>query len=138
MHQKYRLTLVPAPPSKPRDSPLYDSRMGCMLQLLAHQVGVALDIRDCLGFSGAHAASHACSQRPLPNDLYTDLSFDATLGRPEQKPEVIFLFDDMLTTGALYAAMTQKLTQMYPGVEVIGHFIARRVIPNPYMVQTSR
>lgn len=132
IHQNYRLTLIPVPPSKPRNSPLYDARMMIMLKQLTQHVGVALDIRDCLSFSGVHAASHEGPQRPSPDELYSTLSFDPASGRPHELPGVIFIFDDMLTTGAHYVAVTRKLAEVYPGVQAVGHFIARRIIPNPF------
>ncbi|MGX5659324.1 hypothetical protein ACWKWV_06330 [Castellaniella ginsengisoli] len=132
LHQNYRVALIPIPPSKPRDNPLYDARMVAMLNLLAQRVGIPLDIRDCLGFSGVHAASHEGPQRPTPEELYAALNFDPANGRPHHPPGVIFVFDDMLTTGAHYVAVTRKLGEAYPGVQMVGHFIARRVILNPF------
>jgi len=40
---------------------------------------------------------------------------------------VIGLFDDVLTTGAHYRAASAVLQQAFPGVRIIGVFIARRV-----------
>ncbi len=41
--------------------------------------------------------------------------------------QVIGLFDDVLKTGAHYRAASAVLRQAFPGVRVIGLFIARRV-----------
>ncbi|MFA5521221.1 MAG: hypothetical protein WCY98_01845 [Castellaniella sp.] len=131
IHQKHQVALIPIPPSRPRNSPLYDARMMLMLQQLAQHVGVALDIRDCLSFSGVHTASHEGPLRPSPDELYSALSFDPGSGRPDQPPRVAIIFDDMLTTGAHYVAVTRKLTEIYPSIRTVGHFIARRVITNP-------
>lgn len=132
IHQNHRLALIPIPPSKPRHDPLYDTRMVDMLNQLAQLVGLPLDIRDCLSFSGEHAASHEGPQRPSPDELYAALQFEPTAGRPHEPPGPVFLFDDMLTTGAHYVAVTRRLAEVYPGIQVIGNFVARRLIPNPF------
>ncbi|PWF23215.1 hypothetical protein [Corticimicrobacter populi] len=132
IHQNYRLALIPVPPSKARGNPMYDARMLAMLQQLAHHADVALDIRDCLSFSGVHAASHEGPQRPSPDELYAALNFDPASGRQHEPPGVLFVFDDMLTTGAHYVAVTSKLAEVYPGAQMVGHFIARRIIPHPF------
>lgn len=132
IHHNYRLALIPIPPSKPRDDPLYDARLAIMLRQLAGHVGMPLDIRDCLSFSGTHAASHEGPQRPSPDDLYRTLSLDAAGGRPHQPPDLIFVFDDMLTTGAHYFAVMRKLADFYPGTPIVGNFIARRALTGAF------
>jgi predicted amidophosphoribosyltransferase len=129
LHQQYRAALIPIPPSRGRSDPMFDPRMLDMLTLMAEQIGLQLDIRDCLSFSGAFEASHTSVDRPTPDILYDELSFSPSAGRPSEPPGVIFLFDDVLTTGAHYAAATRRLAEAFPGVPVIGNFIARRRIP---------
>jgi predicted amidophosphoribosyltransferase len=132
LHQQHRVALVPVPPSRARNDPMYDPRMLDVLRGISARSGLPLDVRDCLSFSGAHAASHEADERPSPDDLFEDLSFDATAGRPQEQPGVIFLFDDMLTTGAHYVAVHRVLAQHFPGIEVLGNFVSRRAIPNPF------
>lgn len=132
LHAQHRVVLVPVPPSKARSDAAYDGRMNEMLASVALKSGVKLDIRDCLSFSGKYAASHESSYRPTPAELYAELSFESAVGRPQQQPGLIFLFDDMLTTGAHYVAASQMLTQQFPGVPIIGNFVARRIVPNPF------
>ena len=52
LHEKYRVALIPVPPSKARTDPLFDPRMMDVLTTVAKHAGVALDMRDCLGFRG--------------------------------------------------------------------------------------
>jgi len=132
LHQQHRVAIVPIPPSKARADPLFDGRMNEMLTAMAGRTGLPLDIRDCLSFSGAYAASHESDDRPSPEELYAELTFDPTVGRPQVPPGVIYLFDDMLTTGAHYVAAMRKLAEVFPGVPIVGNFIARRRIPNPF------
>lgn len=132
LHADHRVALIPIPPSKARNDPMYDPRMMDMLTQLVGYVDQQLDIRDCLSFSGVHAASHEAQARPTPDELYAELRFDPATGRPNQPPGVIFLFDDMLTTGAHYVAVIRKLAEVFPGVPVVGNFIARRIMPDPF------
>lgn len=132
LHANHRVALIPVPPSKARPDPLYDGRMLDVLNGIESRVKLGLDIRDCLAFSGKYAASHESAARPTPDDLFAELSFDAAAGRPAQPPGVIFLFDDMLTTGAHHVAVTRLLADVFPGVQVIGNYVSRRVLPNPF------
>ncbi|PTB19529.1 hypothetical protein C9I57_17775 [Trinickia symbiotica] len=132
LRRKHRVCLIPIPPSKSRRDPNYDPRMLQVLERIAQNAGLALDIRDCLSFSGRFAASHESDHRPTPDELYDNLSFDKNVGDPAHQPGLIFLFDDMLTTGAHYVAASRKLEEYFPGVEVAGQFVARRILPDPF------
>ncbi len=124
--------LIPMPPSKARIDPLYDQRMVELLNLLAAQVQLPLDIRDCLSFNGRFAASHESDDRPSPEALYEEMHFDPVSGKIGQKPGAIFLFDDMLTSGAHYVAAVRKLEDVFPKVPVLAQFVSRRRLPNPF------
>jgi hypothetical protein len=132
MHQDHRIALIPIPPSKARTDPMYDPRMLEMLTRMAAQVSLPLDIRDCLSFSGQYGACHLNGVRATPDQLYADLTFDLAVGRPQQPPGSIMVFDDVLTAGSHYAAVSRKLRDVFPNVPIYGSFIARRVIPNPF------
>lgn len=129
--QQHRLALVPMPPSRRRDDSLYDSRMLEVVQGIRDRTGVPLDIRDCLSSDGRFEASHETSSRPSPTDLYESLTFDSSTS-PEHPPGVIFLFDDVLTTGAHFMAASARLNEHFPDVPIVGNFVARRVLPNPF------
>ena len=132
LHEQSRVALIPVPPSKARADAAYDARMYELLSAIATKSGVNLDIRDCLSFSGKYAASHESAARPSPADLCEELSFSNAIGRPSKQPGLIFLFDDMLTTGAHYVAASQVLAEHFPGVPIVGNFVARRIVPNPF------
>lgn len=132
IQSKHRLTLIPIPPSKKRSDPAYDSRILDMLHALAQQTKLPLDIRDCLEFSGKYAASHETTTRPTPDELFEELSFNAATGRPDNQPDLIMVFDDLLTTGAHFQAVVRKLKEHFPNATIIGNFIARRIVPNPF------
>ena len=68
---------------------------------------------------------HDQENRPTPEQIQANYAIDHTLQDPD--PRVIGLFDDVLTTGAHFRAASAALQQSFPGVRVIGLFIARRV-----------
>jgi predicted amidophosphoribosyltransferase len=43
-------------------------------------------------------------------------------------PQRIGLLDDVLTTGAHFVAAKHVLSEAFPGVEIVGFFVARRAI----------
>lgn len=132
LREQHRVCLIPIPPSKARTDPMYDSRVLDVLRVIAATTQLELDIRDCLSFSGQYAASHESEERPTPDQLFNALTFEASQGLPQRSPGLIFVFDDMLTTGAHFVAVRRLLTDVFPGVPLVGQFVARRRLPNPF------
>lgn len=116
-------TLVPVPPSKARDHPLHDDRMVRMLRLI--RPNPPLDIRELVIQRGSTEAVHNLPNRPRPEDLEAWYQVDQSLLAPQ--PQALAIADDVLTTGAHYRAMAAVLGRTFPGVRIIGLFIARRV-----------
>ena len=118
---------VPVPPSYAKDNPLYDDRLIRLLQLAGR--GTSMDVRELLILTETMQASHESQQRPNVQELYQRLKLNEELANPE--PASIILFDDLLTTGAHFKAAKRKLLERFPTREVVGIFIARRVLPSP-------
>lgn len=118
-----RVTLVPMPPSKRADDPLYDDRMLQVLRVMDTER--ALDIRELLRVSASTEPAHAMLARPSIEDLVANMEIDDTCAQPT--PTSIALVDDVLTTGAHFVAAKRILTTRFPGVSVRGLFVARRV-----------
>jgi hypothetical protein len=116
-------TLVPIPPSKAKDDPLYDDRVLQMLRELGS--GLQLDIREPVVQMSSADSFHDLSSRPRPDELATRYSLDETVTYPN--PRGIWIFDDVLTTGCHFKAMKLILERRFPGVPIAGLFIARRV-----------
>lgn len=118
-------TLVPIPPSKCPADPAYDPRITQILQ----QIDTAkhLDIRELVCQKESFVASHDTSDRPSPDEIRGRYSINETLANPA--PSSIAIFDDVLTTGAHFKAMKSLLLERFPGVGIVGVFIARRVFP---------
>lgn len=116
-------TLVPIPPSKARQDPLYDDRMTKVLNGISAHVGFACDVRELIIQSISYEPAHTSDNRPSRADLQTVYFLDETLTAPE--PKVIGVFDDVLTTGAHFKAAKNVLETRFPGVPVVGIFVAR-------------
>jgi hypothetical protein len=116
-------TLVPVPPSKAKLDPLYDDRMTRMLRAIRPQT--AADVRELIVQTESSEAAHNQAVRPRPVEIATRYQIDRALMAPV--PRAIAICDDVLTTGAHYRAAHAVLARAFPGVRLIGLFIARRV-----------
>jgi hypothetical protein len=116
-------TLVPIPPSKSKNDVLHDDRLVRMLRGI--RIKPELDVRELVFQRASTAAVHDQENRPTPEQLQANYGIDQALCHPN--PQVIGLFDDVLTTGAHFRAASAALKQSFRGVRIIGFFIARRV-----------
>lgn len=119
-----RMTLVPIPPSRARDDPEHDDRMLRALRQLGR--GEAFDVRELILQYESTEAAHVSARRPGVGDLIDNYRINEEVAEPA--PPDIALFDDVLTSGAHFKAAQSVLRDRYPGVSVVGIFIARRVI----------
>jgi len=116
------VTLVPIPPSKERNDPLYDDRMLRMLRAIPS--AQPLDIRELLIQQQTMDAAHDANIRPGPDQIAAAYRIDENLCEPI--PGAIALFDDVITTGAHFVAARRVLQVRFPLSRVFGFFIARR------------
>jgi hypothetical protein len=114
-------TFFPVPPSKTVGDPGYDDRMTQLLQLLGENV----DARELVSQLENMRDAHTAESRPGPAELYDNYRIEQPLIEPT--PSQIAVVDDVLTTGAHFKAMKKILGETYPGVHIVGIFIARRV-----------
>lgn len=117
-----RITFVPVPPSKAKTDPLYDDRM--LRMLLATCSGRQSDIRELIVQLQSAQAAHLADQRPTPDELVANYRLDESLAEPA--PQVIFIVDDVLTTGCHFKAVQRLLVQRFPQARIAGLFLARR------------
>jgi hypothetical protein len=115
-------TLVPVPPSKAKDHALYDDRILRILR--AMDTDKDLDIRELLIQQETLESFHG-DNRLSPDVLATKYAVDDALSTPA--PRCIWLFDDVITTGSHFKAAKQVLSTRFPGIGIVGIFIARRV-----------
>lgn len=118
-------TLIPIPPSKHKDDPLFDNRMTKVLLKYGH--GAQLDIRELLQITKNYPASHEHNTRLTPKELKRLLIIDEEQISPH--PRNILLFDDMITTGSHFVACKKILQKRFKNATVRGIFVARRKPP---------
>lgn len=128
-HIVQQATYVPMPPHKAKTDILYDDRIFQILQKLSNNAPVRIDVRDMLFSNGQLRASHENNGRATPADIERSLAIDATLAQQLPRPQAFFLFDDVLTTGAHFVGASELLKRAFPGVPVVGLFLARTVRP---------
>jgi hypothetical protein len=117
------LTFVPIPPSKAKSDPLYDDRLTQMLSAI--WPGQQADIRELVVQPASSSAVHDYDVRPSAAELQARYALDTTLLHPPRS--TIAVVDDVLTTGAHFVAVRNKLREAFPTTRLVGLFIARRV-----------
>jgi predicted amidophosphoribosyltransferase len=118
-----RSLLVPVPPSRAPGDPLHDDRMLQVAGLLARSSGAV--VADLLQPRVSTTPLHLRDDRRDLDQLRANLRLVEPA--PELQPSRIFVLDDVLTTGAHFRVAKDALCSAYPGVAVIGLFVARRV-----------
>ena len=106
------ITFVPIPPSKVKADPLYDDRMTRVLEAIRPEP--PLDIRELIAQTASTQAAHEGEHRPSPSEMETRYAVDVVLAYP---PHIIFIVDDMLTTGAHFRAAKSLLTSQFPELQ---------------------
>lgn len=120
-------TLVPIPPSKIDGHADYDNRISQICHKIASDN--SLDVRELVLQTVSLSAAHEGTRHSV-EELLEVYKINETVCSPT--PKNIAVFDDMLTAGSHYRAMHTILTKRFPGVRIVGFFVARRIIPNPF------
>lgn len=124
------MTFVPVPPSKAKTDPEYDSRCRDALDRISQFAGQTIDVRELVIQERTTRASHTNDVRLQPDELAELYQVDQTLIAPP--PQTLVVFDDVLTTGSHFKAMQTVLKRVFPNAHIVGLFIARRRVPNPF------
>lgn len=117
------ITFVPVPPSKNKKHLLYDNRM---LQILEKAFGKKGDIRELVEQINSTEAVHKSEERLKPEELQANLKINENL--VDGTRSVIYIADDVITTGAHFIAMKRLLKTKFPNAKINGIFICRREI----------
>jgi len=120
-------TLVPVPGSKAAGHPEHDDRIDRICRLMRQPPP---DVRALVVQGQSTNASHEVAQgdRVTVEELLELYTIDETLAQPA--PQAIAIVDDVLTAGTHYRAMHNILSVRFPGIPIIGLFVARRVFPD--------
>lgn len=116
-------TLVPVPCSKARNHPDYDDRV----ERICRQIQPGLDVRCLIEQGRSTIASHEAGEgeRVTVDELLQ--LYRGIEALTELEPRVMAIVDDVLTSGTHFRAMQIRLNERFPGVPIIGLFVARRV-----------
>jgi hypothetical protein len=116
-------TLIPIPPSKTRNNPLYDDRL---LQILRLACPADADLREPIANREDHTAAHESEhERPTVDELIDNYTWLET-AKPLH-PNIV-LFDDVITNGTHFTACKRFLLQHHPAAHITGIFIARHAL----------
>lgn len=120
-------TIVPVPPSKAKDDPLYDDRLVRTLKAVESMKGCPLDIRELVTQAQSYEASHDSARlrknRPTSWDLMSRYHLE-NIPADELK-DTIVIFDDVITKGSHFKAIQRLLSAQYPEKHIIGLFVAQ-------------
>lgn len=111
---------VPMPPSTIKGEAGYDDRLVRVLNAVVPR----LDVRELIVLTENVLAK---AKGLNPEDRAHWFAVDESLAEPE--PEVIVVFDDLLTTGSHFKAAKMTLEKRFPDALVQGLFLARAVRP---------
>lgn len=118
-------TLVPMPGSKTPGHPDFDNRMTRIINGITPAATQRL--RPLVRFKTSIPASHECEpgKRPSVEELIQNMEIAEEYANPN--PVRIGVFDDVITAGVHFRAISTVLNARFPGVPVVGIFVARRV-----------
>ena len=125
-----RVTWVPIPTSKVTSHADYDDRLVQTLSSAFHEFDA--DVRLLLRQTHSTIADHETGERSTPDELFENVVVDeVSLAKSPLRGEVV-LFDDVLTSGKHFKCCERRLRQRFPDVPILGVFVARRILPNPF------
>ena len=121
-------TFIPMPASKVPGHQDYDDRIHRMLQAAFR--GFNADIRPMLGQIENTPADHESNDR-LSHSALRDLTrINETYAEVPPRPNIAVV-DDVLNSGKHFKVAQELLSQRFPGIPVIGIFVARCIRNNP-------
>lgn len=115
---------VPVPPSKVKNCPEYDDRVVRILQKACRG---ALDVRELVIQKQSTDSFHTSGQKRSVEDIYKNLVIDENLVSDITGKDIV-IFDDVLSSGAHFKAMSRLLRQKFgDAIKIHGLFLARTV-----------
>lgn len=115
--------VIPMPPSKTVGDPEYDDRMKQVADKLV--VGSSARVVEAIRQRGNRVAQHTAGGYRTIDGIRANLVLDAASLEPA--PRVIWLLDDVITSGASFVACSQLLSQDFGSSRIVGVFLARTV-----------
>jgi hypothetical protein len=116
------MALIPMFVSSPRGSDTYNDRLVRLAEYVAER-NPKLIVRDVFDVDEKIEASKLGGAR-YPEDLKPHVKF---AGFGNDIPSLAFILDDVLTSGSHFRVCSDMIADAYPGVGVIGLFLARHI-----------
>ncbi|MET4764216.1 hypothetical protein [Bradyrhizobium ottawaense] len=120
-------TIVPMPPSKVKTDPAYDDRMVQVCRGI--RAPAPPDVRELIE-QIASTDTFKGGNRKAPAELKQN--YRIAENHLQNLRGIVGIFDDVLTTGSHFKAIKEMILERAPQTRVIGLFVARRAIPNPF------
>jgi len=113
--------LLAGPPSKRRDSLAFDSRNEDVLRIVNKATGIPIsfNLEAIKDFEPLHHQTGYRNPEML-RGRYTFTPF-------EDVPDVVYIVDDVITSGSHFVVWRDLIHQAHPGLEVRGIYLARTV-----------
>lgn len=122
------ILFIPTPPSKCYTDSKYDARLVRILKKSSQQLKHKLIFKNVVSQIDSMESSHSShDKRHSPQDLIKNYKVDFSLITAPY-PEMVCIFDDVITSGSHFRAMHEVLRPYFPeSTQFIGIFIARRI-----------
>jgi len=117
---------VPVPPSSVKSDPAYDPRLPFLLSYVLPKIP---DVRELV----IQKQNSTSKMKGIsPEQRAANYEVDSTLSPPGER---VVIFDDVIAGGSHFKAMKMVLQERFPGLKVMGLFLARTIRPNEPEIQ---
>lgn len=124
------LVIVPMITSKPKRHPEHDDRLARTANLVAANRPGEVAVCDILDVDTVLPKSKLGGGRN-PNEIKRHILVDVPVF---PQAEVVFLLDDVITTGGHFAACRDAIRPRFPSAHIVGVFLARQTFGYEYAV----
>ena len=121
-HQIKTITVTAVPSSKAKSDPEYNYRFEELFKFL--ESGLNLTIEWPVKIKKSVEASHLSEKRPTPESIKQNYVWK---GFKQSPPKILYVFDDILTEGAHFRAMSDFLEENNFKGKVVGIFWVKTV-----------
>lgn len=129
---KAGLAIVPMPPSKIRSHPEYDDRVEQVARMIANRLKEQATYFPVLLGSTDRDAAHLSGSTRDPEVIYRCMTIDESIAIQYDEKRHLVVIDDVLTSGAHFAAAYRHLHQRFPEARITGVFWAKSQSPSDF------